>query len=74
KTHNENSKTDMKKLNMKDLPSSFKGLKVIVVDGKPIRAAITRYHLMRLGIQVKVANRNKKAVSLCGKNGSLTSG
>ncbi|XP_057749813.1 histidine kinase 4 [Arachis stenosperma] len=73
-TFNKNSKTDVKKLNVEDLPSSFRGLKAIVVDGKPVRAAVTRYHLTRLGIQAKVANHIKKAVSLCGKNGSLTSG
>ncbi|XLR41958.1 hypothetical protein HN51_020152, partial [Arachis hypogaea] len=74
KAYNENSKTDVKKLNVEDLPFSFRGLKVIVVDGKSIRAAVTRYHLTRLGIQAKVANHNKKVVSLCGKNDSLTSG
>ncbi|XP_057445102.1 histidine kinase 4-like isoform X3 [Lotus japonicus] len=69
-----NSVSDMKKLNLEDLPSSFRGLKVIVVDGKPVRAAVTRYLLKRLGILVKVANSISQAVALCGKNGSLTSG
>ncbi|KAL5052456.1 hypothetical protein RYX36_033138 [Vicia faba] len=65
---------DVKKVNYEDLPSSFGGLKAVVVDGKPVRAAVTRYHLKRLGIQAKVANAINKAVSLCGKNGSLTTG
>ncbi|XP_058732477.1 histidine kinase 4 [Vicia villosa] len=65
---------DVKKVNYEDLPSSFGGLKAIVVDAKPVRAAVTRYHLKRLGIQAKVANAINKAVSLCGKNGSLTTG
>ncbi|XP_015936171.2 histidine kinase 4-like [Arachis duranensis] len=69
-----NSKINVKKLNMEDLPSSFRGLKAIVVDGKLVRAAVTGYYLTRLGIQAKVANHIKKAVSLCEKNGSLTSG
>ena len=73
-TFKKNSMTDVKKLNVEDLPSSFRGLKAIVVDGKPVRAAVTRYHLKRLGIQSKAANGINKAVSLCGKNGSLTSG
>ncbi|XP_061374552.1 histidine kinase 4-like [Gastrolobium bilobum] len=73
-SYKKNSVTDVKKLNLEDLPSSFRGLKAIVVDGKPVRAAVTRYHLKRLGIQAKVANSINKAVSLCGKNGSLTSG
>ncbi|KAK7273994.1 hypothetical protein RIF29_15063 [Crotalaria pallida] len=63
-----------KKVNLEELPSCFRGLKAIVVDGKPVRAAVTRYHLKRLGILVKVANNINKAVDLCGKNGSFTSG
>ncbi|KAG5051214.1 hypothetical protein JHK87_003412 [Glycine soja] len=63
-----------KKENLEDLPSNFRGMKVIVVDGKPVRASVTRYHLKRLGILVKVANSISKAVALCGKTGSLTSG
>ncbi|XP_027340736.1 histidine kinase 4-like [Abrus precatorius] len=66
-TVKKNSITDVKKLNLEDLPSGFRGLKAIVVDGKPVRAAVTRYHLKRLGIQVKFANSINKAVSLCGK-------
>ncbi|KAK7358193.1 hypothetical protein VNO77_00117 [Canavalia gladiata] len=73
-TFKKNSMTDVKKPNFEELPSSFRGLKAVVVDGKPVRAAVTRYHLKRLGIQAKVANSINKAVSLCGKNGSLTSG
>ncbi|KAK7320123.1 hypothetical protein RJT34_04857 [Clitoria ternatea] len=73
-TYKKNLITDVKKHNSEDLPSSFRGLKAIVVDGKPVRAAVTRYHLKRLGIQARVADSINKAVSLCGKNGSLTSG
>ncbi|XP_027360763.1 histidine kinase 4-like [Abrus precatorius] len=71
-TSKKRSASDMK--NLEDLPSIFKGLKVIVVDGKPVRAAVTRYHLKRLGILVKVANSISKAITLCGKSGSLMSG
>lgn len=73
-TYKKSSNSDVKKLNVEDLPCSFRGLKAVVVDGKPVRAAVTRYHLKRLGILVKVANNINKAVALCGKNGSLTSG
>nr|ALJ03416.1 histidine kinase 1 [Aeschynomene evenia var. serrulata] len=73
-TFKKSSITGVKKLNIEELPSSFRGLKAIVVDGKPVRAAVTRYHLKRLGIQAKDANCINKAISLCGKNGSLTSG
>lgn len=73
-TYKKNSISVVKKLNVEDLPSSFRELKAIVVDEKPVRAAVTRYHLKRLGILVKVVNSINKAVALCGKNGSLTSG
>ncbi|XVE85572.1 hypothetical protein DITRI_Ditri17bG0101200 [Diplodiscus trichospermus] len=62
--------SDPKKSNVEDLPSCFRGLKAIVVDGKPVRAALTRYHLKRLGILVEVASSVKIAASACGKNGS----
>ncbi|OIW17340.1 hypothetical protein TanjilG_22452 [Lupinus angustifolius] len=64
---------DTKKVNLEELPSSCRGLKAIVVDGKPVRAAVTRYHLKRLGILVKVANSINTAVTLSRKNGSITS-
>ncbi|KAL4348563.1 hypothetical protein GQ457_17G014840 [Hibiscus cannabinus] len=64
------SRSDTKKSNAEDLPSGFRGLKAIVVDGKPVRAAVTRYHLKRLGMLVEVANNVKIAASACGKNGS----
>lgn len=64
------SSSEMKKSNTEELPSSFRGLKAIVVDGKPVRAAVTRYHLKRLGMLVEVASSAKIAASACGKNGS----
>lgn len=63
---------DMKKPNTEDLPPDFKGLKAIVVDGKPVRAAVSRYHLKRLGILVEIATNFKMAAALCGKNGSFS--
>ncbi|KAG2708288.1 hypothetical protein I3760_05G185200 [Carya illinoinensis] len=64
---------DIKKPKYEDLPSGFRGLKAVVVDEKPVRAAVTRYHLQRLGILVEVSSSIKIAVAMCGKNGSLTS-
>ena len=61
---------DTKKSNAEDLPSGFRGLKAIIVDGKPVRGAVTRYHLKRLGILVEVASSVKIVASACGKNGS----
>lgn len=68
-----NAYNDKKKANSEDLPPGFRGLKAIVVDEKPVRAAVTKYHLNRLGILVKVTTSIKIAVAMCGKNGSLTS-
>lgn len=64
--------SDVKKPLCDDLPTGFRGLKAIVVDGKPVRAAVTRYHLKRLGIIVEVASNIKMAVALSGKNGSTS--
>lgn len=66
--------SEVKKSSTEDLPSTFRGLKAIVVDGKPVRAAVTRYHLRRLGIQVEVSSNINMAASICGKDGSFTCG
>ncbi|CAA0814746.1 Histidine kinase 4 [Striga hermonthica] len=42
------SKTVSNELNV-----ALKGLRAVVVDGNPVRAAVTRYHLRRLGIQAE---------------------
>jgi histidine kinase 2/3/4 (cytokinin receptor) len=68
-----NAYNEMKKPTSEDFPSGFRGLKAIVVDEKPVRASVTRYHLKRLGILVEFASSINNAVALCGKNGSLTS-
>jgi histidine kinase 2/3/4 (cytokinin receptor) len=73
-TCKKNAFTKMEKRNAEDLPSGFRGLKALVVDGKPVRAAVTRYHLKRLGILAEVVSNLKVAAGSCGKNGSLTSG
>lgn len=64
---------NIKKSNLEELPSAFRGLKAVVVDGKPVRAAVTKYHLKRLGILVEVASSVKMAAALWGKNGSVRS-
>ncbi|KAL6970049.1 Histidine kinase 4, variant 2 [Sarracenia purpurea var. burkii] len=63
-----NALGEMKKPLHDDLPGGFKGLKAIVVDGKPVRAAVTRYHLKRLGILVEVVSSIGMAVAISGKN------
>ncbi|XP_024007551.1 histidine kinase 4 [Eutrema salsugineum] len=63
----------LKKPNVENLPSTFRGMRAIVVDAKPVRAAVTRYHMKRLGINVDVVTSLKTAVSVVtafGRNGS----
>lgn len=65
----------MKKPRFEDLPSSFRGQKALVVDDKLVRAAVTKYHLKRLGIHVEVASSMRSAAAaVCVNNGSLTNG
>lgn len=63
----------IKKSNSEDLPSGFRGLKAVVVDEKPVRAAVTQYHLNRLGIMVKISNSIKDLTST-EKNGFQSAG
>ncbi|XP_050372682.1 histidine kinase 4 [Argentina anserina] len=70
----ENAVSDLKTPKLEDLPSNFRGLRAILVDGKLVRAAVTQYHLKRLGILVEVVSSIKKGVAFCGRNGSATSG
>ncbi|XP_057777672.1 histidine kinase 4 isoform X2 [Salvia miltiorrhiza] len=64
---------DLKKSFPDDLPNAFKGIKALIVDGKPVRAAVTKYHLKRLGIQAQTVSSIAKAVAVFGKYGSLIS-
>ena len=64
---------DMKKSLAGDLPTTFKGLKAILVDERPVRAAITKYHLKRLGILVEIAASIKIAATMSGINGTVRS-
>nr|AGM20668.1 CRE1-2 [Populus tomentosa] len=73
-TCKKNTFNNMEKRNAEELPSGFRGLKALVVDGNPVRATVTRYHLKRLGILAEVVSSLKLAAIGCGKNGSLTSG
>ncbi|KAG6521387.1 probable histidine kinase 4 [Zingiber officinale] len=54
------------------LPSGFKGMKTFLIDGKPVRSAVTKYHLKRLGLAVDISRTVKLAlISLARCNGSL---
>ncbi|KAF9623439.1 hypothetical protein IFM89_003023 [Coptis chinensis] len=66
---------DLKRPLSEPLPTGFKGMKATVVDGKPVRGIVTRYHLERLGIQVDLVSTIKVAFSaVSGLNGCSRSG
>lgn len=54
---------DMKKYQPDQDVSGFIGMRGLVVDGRGIRAEVTKYHLQRLGIQVHVAETQESAIS-----------
>ncbi|KAL1568666.1 Histidine kinase 4 [Salvia divinorum] len=64
---------DLKKSFLDDLPNAYRGIKALIVDGKPVRAAVTKYHLKRLGIQPQTVCSIAKAVAVFGKYGFLIS-
>ncbi|KAI3719870.1 hypothetical protein L6452_20775 [Arctium lappa] len=55
---------DLKRSLYEDLPNAFTGLKVTVVDSKPVRAVVTRYHLQRLGVVVEIVNSVQMVISV----------
>lgn len=73
RTCDKNAVVDPKKSVSDELPVAYNGLKATVVDEKPVRAAVTKYHLQRLGIMVEVVGSIKAAVIVSGKNGSTSS-
>ncbi|KAJ1293878.1 hypothetical protein BS78_01G103000 [Paspalum vaginatum] len=70
-----NAMSDSKPVMLHPLPSSFKGLSALLVDRRPVRATVTKYHLQRLGITSEVVSSIELALDvLSGRNGSsLTS-
>ncbi|KAM7487807.1 hypothetical protein LguiB_025291 [Lonicera macranthoides] len=63
----------LKKSLCQDLPMTFEGLKAVLVDERPLRAAVTKYHLMRLGVVVEVVSSIGMVVDISRKNGSFRS-
>ncbi|KAK1315030.1 Histidine kinase 4 [Acorus calamus] len=51
--------SDLNKPLSEAMGGNLKGLKVVVVDGRPVRAAVTKYHLQRLGIAVEILSNIK---------------
>lgn len=57
------------------LPTKFKGMKALIVDGRPLRSEVTKQHLQRLGIQVKTANDCNVAIDvLCSRYSAIRVG
>ena len=54
---------DIKRHQVDQTVSDFRGMRGLVVDGRGIRAEVTRYHLQRLGIQVDIAINQESAIS-----------
>ncbi|GAB2254717.1 hypothetical protein Droror1_Dr00022526 [Drosera rotundifolia] len=65
---------DLMKNIQDDSANSFKGIKATVLDHRPVRAAVTKYHLKRLGIEVEVTNSVKFVAGLLGKDGCINPG
>ncbi|KAG0490935.1 hypothetical protein HPP92_007798 [Vanilla planifolia] len=61
---------DPKRSLSEELPPCFKGMKALLVDEKPVRSAVTSYHLQRLGISVEVTESLKISLgAMFRKNG-----
>ncbi|KAH7570514.1 hypothetical protein ACOSP7_018712 [Xanthoceras sorbifolium] len=52
------------------MSSEFQGMMALVVDPRPIRAKVSRYHIQRLGIHVEVVSDLSQGISLIG-NGNI---
>jgi histidine kinase 2/3/4 (cytokinin receptor) len=73
KRASEDTSSDSERSLCEALPTAFRGMKAILVDGKPVRSAVTRYHLNRLGITVQVVNNMSMGVQAFGQNGATES-
>ncbi|XP_010252718.1 PREDICTED: histidine kinase 2 [Nelumbo nucifera] len=74
-TKGQTSSVDTKHHRVESTISELHGLRALVVDGRSIRAEVTRYHLQRLGIYVDVALSLESACSYLSNacNGSWSS-
>jgi arabidopsis histidine kinase 2/3/4 (cytokinin receptor) len=56
------------------LPTAFKGMEAILIDGRPLCSAVTRYHLKRLGIIVQIMDNVSEGLkAFYGQNGMTIS-
>lgn len=70
-----NGAEEMKKDTFDILPSCFQGFHAILVDKRPVRSVVTKYHLQRLRISVEtVGNVDLGITAWTAEKGKLTSG
>lgn len=70
-----NGAEEIKKDAFDILPSCFRGFHAILVDKRPVRAVVTKYHLQRLGISVEiVGNVDLGITAWTAEKGKLISG
>eukprot|EP01018_Ginkgo_biloba_P031595 Gb_05953 [translate_table: standard] len=56
--------SDNELLRASKLPTQFRGMKALVLDGKPVRSLVTKYHLQRFGIEVDTITSAQLALSM----------
>ncbi|KAK8958229.1 Histidine kinase 4 [Platanthera guangdongensis] len=54
-----------------NVPARFKGMKVVLLDERPVRSAVTNYHLHRLGINVEFTQNSKMALNMLSQKKGL---
>ncbi|KAE8736328.1 Histidine kinase 4 [Hibiscus syriacus] len=52
--------------------SEFRGMRALVVDPRPVRAKVSRYHIQRLGIHVEVVSTFKQGLSIISQRSNVT--
>lgn len=68
-------KCDTKMSSFQILPICFRGMNAVVIDEMPVRGAITKYHLQRLGIAAEiVSNIQCAAAAILGQNDFVSNG
>lgn len=75
KVGHENTENGDILLGSANLMGQFRGMKALVLDGKPVRSLVTKYHLQRFGIEVKTVTSSQLALSMLnGMDGFLAEG
>ncbi|KAK9021640.1 hypothetical protein V6N11_011619 [Hibiscus sabdariffa] len=51
--------------------SEFRGMRALVVDPRPVRAKVSRYHIQRLGIHVEVVSNWRQGLSVISQGSNV---